>query len=163
MRTADNSIVADHTLLQDVEANDHHDQTETIRILVNSLSIAPGSYDYEVSLSTSNHKTIRAILRGSKNVAMQGHAGNSVVGTDSSAESTSIGIQPYGAGGYLTSYMGAYSRLHGDARLSYSSTFGTYIALSDVFIDGDKAVFRFYNGHPYVNQNLKVYGVAVVK
>lgn len=162
MRTEFQGVVKDHSLLQDIASGDHHLAAQVVTVLVNSQSIASGSYEHRESLPSSGYKTIRAILRGLTLVQTQGHVGVSAVGSDSSAESMAIGIEPYGGSGYLTSYMGAYSRLHGDSYLTYPGTFGTNIALQDVYLDDDEAVFKFYNFSAY-NQNLTVYGTAVIK
>jgi hypothetical protein len=162
MRTSMPQMVADHLLLQGITPSDHHNPVTTFTVLINSLSIAPGSYEHRVALPTDGYKTIRAILRGSEAVQIQGHGGCSAVGTDTSEESTAIGIRPYGAGGYPTSYMGAYSRLHGDSHLTWSGVFGTSITLQDLYLDGDEAVLVFYNTSGS-NKNLQVYGTVVVK
>jgi len=161
MRLDDQEMVTDHDLLQ-IGPDDHHTQADIFTILINSKSISPGSHEERVTLPSSGYKTIRVILRGHQNVQIQGHVGASAIGSDSSAESTAIGIMPYGAGGYLTSYIGGYSRLHGDTNLTHSWIFGPNIALRDVYIDADEAVLVFYNDSGS-NRNLTVYGTGVVK
>lgn len=163
MRTDDKGVVADHTLLVDVGPNDHHPQAESFTVLINSLSIPPGSYEKRISLATGGHQTIRVLLRGVVSIDIQGHVGVSAVGGSASANSTGVAISPYGGGGYLTSYMGAYSRLHGDSYLSQNGVFGIQIVFQDVYVDDDEAVLVFYNTHPTTNQNLTVYGTGVVK
>jgi hypothetical protein len=161
MRLDNQEMVEDHDLLQ-TGPDDHHTQADIFTILINSKSIAPGVHTERVLLPSSGYQTIRAILRGSQNVQIQGHVGATAIGSNSSAESTAIGILPYGAGGYLTSYIGGYSRLHGDTNLTHTSMFGSSIALRDVYVDDDEAVLVFFNASGS-NKNLKVYGTGVVK
>lgn len=163
MRLDDQEMLADHDLLNGVGPDDHHTQADTFTILINSKSISPGSHEERISLPSSGYQTIRVILRGSQQIQIQGYGGATAIGSNSSAESTAIGIMPYGAGGYLTSYIGGYSRLHGDTNLTHYWVFGPNIALRDVYIDDDEAVIVFYNSHPSASRNLKVYGTGVVK
>jgi hypothetical protein len=164
MRTTQPGRLADHDLLQDIDPESHHPPVEKVRFLINSQSIpALTTADITVALTYSGHQTIRVILRGPITVQILGHAGVSVVGGNTTANSTGIAIAPYGGGGYLTSYMGAYSRLHGDTYLSQNGLFGTSIVLQEVFINGTNATLRFYNTHPTSARNLTVYGLGIVK
>lgn len=160
MRLDGHDVVTDHDLLTDVAEDDHHQPVVEERILVNSLAIGPGTYELRISLGRSGCKTVRAILRGTVNVDIQGHTGVFVVGTDSAGESSSMGIAPYPSG--TQSYMGAYSVLHGDGSLSLYHFGQGVIRLDDVWIDGDEAVFEFFNSYPSA-RNLQVYGVCVCK
>lgn len=164
MRTDKDGRLADHDLLQDIDPESHHPPVEKVRFLINSQSIpANSTADITQSLTYSGHQTIRVVLRGPLNVQLLGHAGVSVVGGNSTANSTGIAIAPYGGGGYLTSYMGAYSRLHGDTYLCQNGLFGTNIVLQEVFINGTNATLRFRNTHLTLARNLTVYGLGVVK
>lgn len=163
MRTHQPGRVADHDLLQAIDPESHHPPVETFRVLTNSQSIAANStYDLDFALSYG-HQTIRVILRGPINVQIMGHAGVSVVGGNATAQSTGIAIAPYGGGGYLTSYMGAYSRLHGDTYLCQNGLFGTSIVLQEVFVNGTDATLRFRNTHPTLARTLTVYGMGICK
>lgn len=84
-------------------------------------------------------------------------------------ECSSIGLKPYGPGsGYYTSYMGGYSRLHGDSYLSPSMFGPTFssptIRLRDAYFDTatNQVVLEFYNTN-VVSKNLTVYGNGLVK
>lgn len=92
---------------------------------------------------------------------IQGHTGLFCMGTDVSGDCTSVGIKPYGSGGYPTTYMGGYSRIHGDAYLS-PPMFGGQVRLRDVWIDGDEAVFEFYNAMA-TSRTMSCYGAVQVK
>jgi len=157
----DQPRLADHDKLLDVGAEDHHLQAETWTVQINATTIPSGTYEHRISLSGSGHKIAHGILRGWPSVDIRGHAGCSVVGSDNSAESMSMGLVSYGSG-YLTSYMGAYSRLHGDTRLSIPGVFGPSIALADFYIDDDELVLEFYNTYGS-NRPLTCYGSGVVK
>lgn len=164
MRVSQKPKLTDHDLLQDISANDHHPQVDTFKIQINSQAIAAATaYEFRQTLDSSNYKTVHAILRGSVAVQILGHVGVSVVGGDNTAEATSIAIAPYGGGGYLTSYMGAYSRLHGDTYLCQNGAFGPSIVLQEVYVDDDEAVLRFYNTHSTSSRNLTVYGMGICK
>jgi len=145
MRTADHGVITDHALMQALPT-EHHEQAVADRFTVNGQAIA-GTSAYEKRINIgAGHKVIRAILRGNKTITLIGYAGLWVVGSDVSEACSANGMEPYGAGGYLSCYVGGYSRLHGDAYLSGNwSVFGSNIYLRDVWIDGDEAVFEFYN------------------
>jgi len=160
MRLNGRDVFTDHTLLTDVGPDNHHPAVAVAQILVNATSIPPGAYNLSIPLGKTGCQTLRAILRGVANIDIQGHEGVFCVGGPSSAQSGSIGIVPYPGG--VTSYMGGYSRLHGDAYLSHNSFGETYIRLNDCYISGSNAVFVFYNVGP-VNKNLTVYGTVMCK
>jgi len=162
MRIDQKRVVTDHDLMTEVLPDDHHGQVESYTLAINSQAIAAlSAWEHRASLATADHKTLRAILRGYKSMDIQGHEGCFVLGTDTSAECTGIGLQPYGAGGYVTSYMGGYSRLHGDTYLSHRM-FGSGIYLRDAYIDGSDAVLEFYNSSG-LTRFLRVYGTVIVK
>jgi len=134
--------LADHDRLV-ITPNNHHPPGEHFRILINAQVVGALSvWELRQTLTYAGHKTIRAVLRGSQSTDIQGHCGVFVVGTDVTAQCSAISIQPYGMGGYPTSYMGGYSRLHGDAYLTHPM-FPTI--LRNCWIDGNQAVFEFYN------------------
>jgi len=159
MRLEGDFVATDHDLIMGVGAEDHHPTTEVFRIIVNSLSIPPGTYIYNVALGKSGCRSVRGILRGSVSVDIQGHTGLFFQAFNTAAKSSSVGIRPYPSG--TQSYVGGYSRLHGDTYLSHTD-FGGSIRLNDVYISGTNLVFAFYNIRPF-NQNLVCYGSVVVK
>jgi hypothetical protein len=159
MRLSSKDVLTDHALLTDVGANDHHASVVTFRILVNALSIPPGSYDYRVALGKSGCRVVQGIIRGNVGVDIQGHTGVWFVGTATAVQSSTIGLAPYPSG--TQSYVGGYSRLHGDTYLSLPH-FGNSIRLNDVFLDASDVVFRFFNANGTA-QNLIVYGSGLVK
>jgi hypothetical protein len=73
-----------------------------------------------------------------------------------------VGIRPQGGSGYVTSYMGAYSRVHGDSYLSLNGMYGTDIRLQDMYIDGTDVVVEFWN-NAVANRTLTVYGSGIAK
>jgi hypothetical protein len=163
MRLEEKAIVKDHDLLLGVGEDDHHNRGTSATILVNSQAISgTSSYDLRISLGKTGYSTMRACLRGKNNVDIQGHDGVFVLASDTSEDCSAIGLRPYGGGGYVTSYMGGYSRIHGDSNLSPIGMFGQNISLRDAYIDDDDAVFEFYNSHAS-SQNLTVYGTLVAK
>ncbi len=161
MRLEDFNIVTDHALFQDTGAEDHHVTAVTFRVLINSLSIAPGPHNLIISLGKSGCRTVQGIIRGNQSVDVQGHTGVWFLGGASTANSSSVGIRPYPGG--VSSYIGGYSRFHGDSHLSHSSQFGTRIALDDVYISGTNVVFVFNNTEVVLYRNLTVYGVGICK
>lgn len=154
-------IVKDHALLTGVSEHDHHNQGTEFTVLVNSYAIAGGSaYELRTNLGRSGYKTMKGVLRGTPNVDIQGHCGCWFVAGESSGECTGISIRPYPSG--TQSYMGGYSRLHGDSYLS-NNVFGQdAIVLRDAYIDDDEAVLEFYNLSG-ATRNLTVYGTVAVK
>jgi len=162
VRLAGAGIVTDHDFLTGVTEDDHHNRAISRTVLVNAQSIAPGAYELRVSLGSSGFRTFRALLRGSISVDIQGHVGVFLIAGGASEDCSAIGIAPYGGSGYTTSYMGAYSRIHGDSYLSLIGTFGSGIALRDAYIDDDEAVLEFYNTSGS-NRTLTVYGTLAVK
>lgn len=135
----------DHDDFTGQTADDHHPQGESFRILINLQSIgATSAYEFRQSIK-GGHKTIRAILRGLQSTDVQGHVGAFVMGNDNSGECTGVSVTPYGSG-YPTTYMGCYSRIHGDSYLTHS-IFGGAVRLRDIYIDTatDEAVLEFYN------------------
>jgi hypothetical protein len=161
MRLGGRRIVATHDALLDVGEEDHHPRATSFSILINSQAIPAGSaWEYRVDLGDDRHRTLRAVLRGNQNVDIQGHTGVFVLGSDSSGQCSGIGIKPYGSG-YVTSYMGGYSRIHGDSYLT-PPMFGGGIRLRDAYIDGTDAVLEFFN--PAVIQRfMSCYGAVAVK
>jgi hypothetical protein len=154
-------IVTDHDMLLDVGEDDHHPSVVYYDVIVNSQSIpASSAWEHREPLGQPGHKTLRAILRGDENVDIQGHTGVFVVAGDSAGECSGIGIKPYGSG-YVTSYMGGYSRLHGDAYLT-PPMFGGGVRLRNAYIDGSDAVLEFYNAAA-VTRFMSCYGSVVVK
>lgn len=160
MRLAEHDVLTDHALLADVGPDDHHAQAAAARVLVNSQTIGPGSYSLRVDLGRTGCRVLRAVLRGTINVDIQGHTGVFVLGTATAAQSCSFGLAPYPSGSQ--SYMGGYSRLHGDGYLSLLDFGQGAIRLQDAYLDGSDAVFVFYNTNPSA-RNLTVYGTVVAK
>jgi hypothetical protein len=156
MRTTEKGQVADHTLLADVGVNDHHRQGTFYTVIINSQTIPPGAYQLRTALGGTGHKTIRAMLRGSISVGTQGHCGAFALGSDVAAQSVGMS-SVYSA----YTYMGCFSRLHGDTKLS-ETIFGSSIYLRDIYIDGSDGVLEFYNSSG-TNQALMVYGTISVK
>lgn len=161
MRVSGNDVVTDHDLFSGQSANDHHALVASARFVVNAYAIGPASsYVLAVALGHSGCQVLKAVLRGSRSVDVQGHGGVFVLGTATQTESCSIGIEPYPSG--TQSYMGGYSRLHGDSYLSVGGMFGNSISLVDAYISGSDARFVFYNSSGS-SQNLTVYGSVVAK
>jgi hypothetical protein len=155
-------IITDHSLLVNVGEDDHHNRGISATVLINSYSISPSTiYEHRISLGKTGFKVFRGLLRGKNNVDIQGHDGAFVIASDVVEESSAIGICPYG-GSYVTSYMGSYSRIHGDAYLVPYGIFGPSIVLQDTYIDGDEAVLEFYNSSGS-SQNLTCYGTLAIK
>lgn len=154
-------VATDHDLSQGQAADDHHSPGELFRLLVNSLSIAPGLHEERVTLAASDLQTCFAVLRGPSQTDIQGHEGAVVFGTATAGECSAQGLKAYGGGGYTTSYMGGYSRLHGDSYLTHNM-FGPNIRLRDFYLDGDEIVFEFANISGS-NQTLTVYASGVAK
>lgn len=161
MRLEDFGVVLDHALLQDQTPADHHPSVETYTVLINALSIPPGAYEHRVTVGETGHQTVTAILRGYQSVALQGHSGAYVIGGATAGQCTGVGLFPYGSGGYFSSYMGSYSRLHGDAYLTRGH-FRNNIPLRNLWIDGDEVVLEFYNPSGS-SQLMTVYGTVIVK
>lgn len=160
----DRSVVTDHDLLQDVSPHDHHPAVETFSLAINSQAIgALSAYQWKSPVLQAGHKVVRLILRGNEAVNIQGHVGVFVVASDVAAACSAIGLKPYGAGGYYTSYMGGYSRLHGDSYLS-PDAFGTSVRLRDVFFDTstNQVVVEFYNTAGSA-KTVTAYGSGLVK
>lgn len=154
--------LTDHATLKDINDNDHHPPGESFDILINSQSIAGlTAWEYRQTLNNTGHKAFRGILRGVQNVDIQGHGGTFFVASDTSQDCSSVSIQPYGAS-YVTSYMGQYSRIHGDSYLSPRIFGQNAIQLRDAYIDGDEVVLEFYNSNAAA-RNLTVYGMGAVK
>lgn len=162
MKLKNTGKITDHSLLQNIGENDHHQRGTSATVLINSQSIpATSAYEHRIDLGVSGFKTFRALLRGADLVDIQGHTGVFVLASDVSEDCSGVGIRPYGGSG-VTSYMGAYSRIHGDSYLAPFGMFGTSITLRDAYIDGDEAVLEFYNASG-VAQNLSCYGTLVIK
>lgn len=138
----------------------HHPPTETVRVLINGTSIAPGANTQTFALTYSGHKVARAILRGPLYIAIVGNAGAYVVGTDTANRAAGFSMVPSG-GGYVTSYLGGYSRMHGDTYVS-EIVFGSNIVLKDVRISGSSLILEFQN-LGVVNNALYCWGLVVVK
>lgn len=162
MRPHDVSIVTDHELLQNVSSDQHHPSAASFRVVINSLAIsATSAYELREDIGRTGCSTIFAVLRGYDSVDVQGHVGCVVYGSKTAAECSAFGIRPYGGGGYVSSYIGGFSRLHGDSYLTRTS-FGNSIRLRDCWIDGTECVLEFYNGSSF-SKNLTVYGTVVCK
>jgi hypothetical protein len=162
LRGAD--VVTDHDLLTGVGSDDHHPSAFADRVLVNSQAISPSSsYELRLPLGKSGHSIAWGVLRGVVSTDILGHEGVFFLAHNVADEAAAIGIRSYGAGGYPTSYVGAYSRLHGDAYLSHTQTFGPNIRFDDAWIDGTDLVLEFRNTHGSLSRNLTVYGAFVVK
>ena len=138
MRVVPKEVATDHSVFASQTTDDHHATAGGASFSINSQSIGAGlSYNLDVALDRSGCRVLRAVLRGKINVELQGHEGCYVIGTSSSVESASIGIRAYPGG--LQSYVGGYSRLHGDGYLSHGETFGNSIVLEDAYINGSDA------------------------
>lgn len=163
MRPKDKQIVTDHDQLQNVVAAQHHAVATSFRVQINGTSIsAYSAHEHRVSIG-AGHKTFKAILRGKDIIQITGHEGVLVLASDSPAGCTGIAAVPYGAGGYYTSYMGGYSRLHGDSYLT-PDLFDSSVRLRDAYIDTatDEAVLEFYNVSSST-RSIYCYGTVVVK
>jgi hypothetical protein len=154
-------VVTDHAHLAGVLPAQHHPPVETVNVQINGTSIAPGNYQYSSALIYSGHKIARAILRGPTLVDIVGHTGAFVVGTDTADQAAGFSMVPSGITFYPTSYMGGYSRLHGDAYVS-DVVFGIDIVLKDLRIVGSNLVLEFRNVGGG-NRLLYCYGLVVVK
>lgn len=164
MRLDGRQISTDHDRWQDVNPADHHPPAYTYRIALNSQSIGAGSaYQHREALGNAGHKLIEAVLRGNQSVNVQGHTGVFAVGTEVPGECSSLGIKPINYAGYVTSYMGVYSRIHGDSYLT-PPMFGGLVRLRDLFIDTatDEAVIEFFNASPFI-RFFSVFGTVRVK
>lgn len=154
-------VITDHDSMIGVAEEDHHPQGTSYTILINSQAIsAYSAYEHRQSLGSGNHKTLRANLRGYQQVGLQGYTGVFVLAGNTSEDCTGISLVPYG-GTYPTSYMGAYSRIHGDSYLTYS-LFGIGVHLRNVYIDDDEAVFEFYNSSSS-DRTFSCYGTFLIK
>lgn len=160
MRIKTRDIVTDHDLLLDISDDDHHVTAVTWKTIVNSLSIPSGQYTHSVALGKTGCKTAQGIIRGDVSVDIQGHTGVWFICTSTAQNSSSIGIRPYPSG--TQSYVGGYSRLHGDTYLSHPDFGQNNIRLLDVYISGSNLNFSFFNASAF-NRNLKVYGSGVAK
>jgi len=163
MRPADRQIQDGHDDLLGVTSEQHHPIPQTIKVQINSASISGlSSYEHRVSIGPG-HKTFLANLRGNEVIQITGHAGALVLASDSSGQCSGISAKPYGAGGYYTSYMGGYSRLHGDSYLT-PDLFGSSVRLRDAYIDTatDEAVLEFYNVNA-ASRSVVCYGTIMVK
>lgn len=165
MRLEKGGILKDHPKLQDQEPESHHPPGEDYRIIVNGQFISPFSaYELRQTLTYDGHKTITANLRGANvlTISKPGNDGVYAIGTDAVQESESFSIAPYGGSGpYYTSYMGGYSRLHGDSYLT-PNMFSGAVRLRDIYIDGNEAVLEFYNASAS-SAIMQVYGAVHCK
>jgi hypothetical protein len=163
MRLKNKQVITNHELVQNIEEDTHHNRGISATILINAQTIsALSSWEYRIDLGKTGYKTLRVLLRGALAVDIQGHAGVFVISGNATLESSGIGLLPYGSGGYTTSYMGSYSRIHGDSWLAPIGMFGLGITLRDAYIDDDEAVLEFYN-YSGLSQTLKCYGTLVIK
>lgn len=154
-------IVTDHDLIIS-ESDDHHLPATYFTITVNAIEIAgSSSYEYRINFGDSNYKTMRVIIQGDQPVLLQGYEGAFILANDVSEECSSISIIKYSPT-YFVSYMGGYSRLHGDSYLSDAIFGDGEIRLVDAYIDGDEAVLEFYNKNTSPH-DLTVYGTGVIK
>lgn len=158
------NVVTDHDLFTGQTADDHHNSATTERVLVNSQAIGPlTTYELRIALGKTGHRVAWGCIRGNVSTDILGHEGCFFLAHNVADEAASIGIRSYGAGGYPTSYVGAYSRLHGDSFLSHTTTFGPNIRFDDAWIDGSDLVLEFRNTHATLTRNLTVYGAVAIK
>jgi hypothetical protein len=137
----------------------HHPPAETVKVTINGTTIATGSSLQTFALTYAGHKVARAILRGPLSLGIVGNAGAYAVGTDASGQAAGFSMVP---GGYtITSYIGGYSRMHGDTYVS-ERVFGTDIVLKDVRINGSNLELEFWN-LAAANRTLSCWGLVVIK
>lgn len=160
MRLTGKDVVTDHSLLTNIGPEDHHVTAVTAKTIVNSLAIGPGTYQHRVALGKTGCRTVQGVIRGDVSVDIQGHTGVWFMGTATAQQSSAIGLRPYPSG--AQSYVGGYSRLHGDTYLSHADFGQDLIRLDDVYIDGSDVVFVFNNISASA-RNLTVYGSCVAK
>lgn len=153
-------VLTDHAGLV-VLPEQHHPPVESAVVQINGTSIPPGAYQHTVALTYSGHKLARAILRGPITVDIVGNAGAYVIGTDTANQAAGFSMMPSGITSYPTSYMGGYSRMHGDTYVS-ELCFGNNIVLKDVRISGSSLIIEFQNVSG-VNQSLYCYGLVAIK
>ena len=154
-------VITDHNLIIS-ELNDHHLSATYFTITINAQAIAAFSaYEHRINLGNSGHKTMRFIIRGDTDILLQGHEGAFVLANDVPGECCSINVIKYSPT-YFVSYMGGYSRLHGDSYLSDGIFGDSQVKLRDAYIDGDEVVLEFYNDDSSSN-DLTVYGTGVIK
>jgi len=139
----------------------HHPPVETVTIQINGTSISAGANTQTFALTYSGHKVARAILRGPFTVDVVGNAGAYVVGTDAANQSAGFSMMPSEIAFYPTTYMGGYSRMHGDTYVS-EIVFGQSIVLKDVRINGTNLELTFQNLSG-INQLLYCHGLVIVK
>jgi hypothetical protein len=161
MRLESKGKIADHPPVPIQGPHDHHPQGEAFRVLINGQAIgALSAWEHRIAVR-SGVQTARAILRGHEPTDIQGHTGVFVIGSTVPARAICIGIKPYSTPGYPITYMGCYSRLHGDSYLT-PDMFGASVFLRDFYIDDDEVVIEFYN--PGVTgQIVSCYGLVEVK
>jgi hypothetical protein len=154
-------VITDHDLIIS-EPDDHHLPATYFTIAINAQAIAGNTaYEHRINLGNSGHKTMRVIIQGDQTVLLQGYEGAFILANDTSQECSAMSVMKYSPT-YITSYMGTYSRLHGDSYLS-DNVFGDgHIRLRDAYIDGDEAVLEFFNSDSS-SRDLTVYGTGVVK
>lgn len=160
MKLGIDEVYLDHDDLLNQGEHDHHPRGTFFKVIVNSQAIAATSaYELRTNLGNEGYKVMWGMLRGAQSVGIQGHTGCFFMASEVSEEG--VGMSGIYAGSYYT-YMGAFSRLHGDSYLSAPEFGGSSIVLRDAYIDGDEAVLEFYNllGS---SQNLQVYGTVAVK
>jgi hypothetical protein len=165
MRVGSRDVLTDHAQLPNQTAHDHHNSAYADRILINSVSIpASGDTEVRIALDKTGYRMVWGVLRGTQTVDIQGHEGLFFLARDATAKSSSIGIRRYGAGGYPTSYVGAYSRIHGDSYLSHPGTFGSsnYIRIRDIYLDDDDLVL-LVNNAAVISQSFTCYGAFCAK
>ena len=154
-------VITDHNLIIS-EPDDHHQPATYFTILVNAQAIAGNTaHEHRINLGNTGHKTMRVIIHGDNSILLQGYEGAFILANDVPQASCSISIRKYSPT-YITSYMGGYSRLHGDSYLSDNIFGDDSIRLRDAYIDGDEAVLEFYNTN-VLQKDLTVYGTGVIK
>jgi len=163
MRTqSTDPALTDHTGLATLPEQ-HHPPAETVVVQINGTVIAAGESVQSYPLTYSGHQIARAILRGPITVDVVGNAGAYAVGTATSGQSAGFSMVPSGIANYPTTYMGGYSRLHGDSYLSeLVFAVGGFIVLKDVRINGSNLELVFQNVSG-VNKTLICHGLVVVK
>jgi hypothetical protein len=149
--------ITDHDLFV-VQPHDHHPEVEHARVQINGTSIAPGDYEHRVQWTRNNHLVTEVVLAGPTSLATSGRIGAWAAGNQTSGEGNARFIS--GSGVYT--YLASFSRLHGDTYLTVPDTFGSGIALKDVYLDGDETVLVFTNTHG-TNQSLSAWGMVVAK
>jgi len=158
----DRQVVTDHALLTGVTAAQHHPPVETVRLIINATVIPSGAYLVQLALTYSGHQMARVILRGPQVMQVVGNEGCFIIATATANQASGFSLKKT-LGSYTTSYIGGYSRIHGDSYVT-EKCFGAggYIALRNARINGSNLELEFFNTSA-VNDTLTVYGTAICK